>query len=349
MGTNGHSYNGPHLLIGLAGETAPGYEMSSGLYRLSQEDENWELSESGLPPAPEVRVITPHPSRPGTVYAGTQDGPYVSANYGQSWTKMTGVETGLPVWSILFDPGDDQTIYTGGEEAQVHASADGGTTWTCLSTDMRFPEITLRPGANPAKRILMMGASPFDQEVIYGAIEVGGVMRSVDGGRTWENLSHGMYQDDQPVDTHGILASSVKPGLVFSITGAGLFRSSDAGDHWSHVPLPPLDETGRLYTRAIHESPDNPSVVWVGAGNGFDGNLGGLFKSEDGGDSWARVDMGLQPPSSVFCIAIHRDKPELMACAAYRGQVYVSENGGESWQMRSLPEGATQVYALAWS
>ena len=57
---------------------------------------------------------------------------------------------------------------------QVHASADGGETWTCLSTEMRFPEIMMRPGANPAKRILMMGASPFDQEILYGAIEVGG-------------------------------------------------------------------------------------------------------------------------------------------------------------------------------
>ena len=95
-------------------------------------------------------------------------------------------------------------------------------------------------------------------------------MRSVDGGREWDNLSHGMYQTDQAVDTHGILASSVTPGLVFSITGAGLFRSPDAGDHWGHVPLTSLDATGRLYTRAIQEDPTDPNVIWVGAGNGFD-------------------------------------------------------------------------------
>ena len=174
----------------------------------------------------------------------------------------------------------------------------------------------------------MMGASPFDPQVLYGAIEVGGVMRSVDGGREWENLSHGMYQTDQAVDTHGILASSVSPGLVFSITGAGLFRSPDGGNHWGHVPLTPLDATGRLYTRAIQEDPADPNVIWVGAGNGFDGGLGGLYKSLDSGDNWIPVDMGVQPPSSIFCIAFDHSNPSRMACASYRGQVYISE---DSW------------------
>ena len=349
MAENGHEHSGSHLFVGLAGETAPSKPISSGLYRVHHGAGGWNLAVSGLPQAPEVRAIVPHPSRHRTVYAGTQDGPYVSEDCGDSWARVPGVESGLPVWSILFDPRDSMTMYTGGEDAQVHASADGGETWTCLSTDMLFPEITMRPGANPAKRLLMMGASPFDQEILYGAIEVGGVMRTRDGGKSWENLSHGMYQNDQPVDTHGVLASSVSPGLVFSITGAGLFRSRDEGDHWGHVPLPPLDVTGRLYTRAIQESPEDPNVIWVGAGNGFDGNRGGLFKSEDGGETWASVDMGIEPPSSIFCIAFDRSNPDLMACAAYQGQVYVSEDGGVSWQEHPLPQGAMQVYALAWA
>ena len=349
MEVNGSSQKSPRLFVGLAGETAPGYEVHSGLLRIDPRNGGWESATTGLPDAPEVRALTPHPSRHRTIYAGTQDGPYVSEDCGDSWARVPGVESGLPVWSILFDPRDSMTMYTGGEDAQVHASADGGETWTCLSTEMRFPEIMMRPGANPARRLLMMDASPFDQEILYGAIEVGGVMRSRDGGQSWENLSHGMYQNDQPVDTHGVLASSASPGLVFSITGAGLFRSRDGGDHWSHVQLPPLDASGRLYTRAIQESPVDPKVIWVGAGNGFDGDRGGLFKSEDGGETWASVEMGIMPPSSIFCIAFDRSNPALMACASYQGHVYVSEDEGVSWSEHSLPQGATQVYALAWA
>ena len=349
MGVNGSSHKGPHLFVGLAGETAPGYDVHSGLFRLDLGNGGWESAVSGLPDAPEVRALTPHPSRPGTIYAGTQDGPYLSEDQGGSWTRVSGVENGLPVWSILFAPNDTTTLYAGGEEASVHLSADGGDTWTRLITDMHFPEISKRPRANPARRVLMMGASPFDSQVLYGAIEVGGVMRSVDGGRAWENLSHGMYQTDQAVDTHGILASSASPGLVFSITGAGLFRSPDGGDHWGHVPLSPLDAMGCLYTRAIQEDPTNPNVIYVGAGNGFDGNLGGLYRSEDAGDNWFPVDMGVQPPSSIFCIAFDQSNPRRMACAAYRGQIYISEDGGCNWEESPLPEGATHVYPLAWA
>lgn len=349
MTSNDSKSDVPCLFVGLAGETAPGYEVHSGLYRLDPANGGWRKAVSGLPEAPEVRALAPHPSRPSALYAGAQDGPYLSEDRGDSWSRVSGVESGLPVWSILFAPDDPATMYAGGEDASVHASSDGGETWSRLITDMRFPEITARPGANPARRVLMMGASPFDPRVLYGAIEVGGVMRSVDGGRTWENLSHGMYQTDQAVDTHGILAAGLSPGLVFSITGAGLFRSPDGGDHWGHVPLAPLDATGRLYTRAIQEDPHDPNVIYVGAGNGFDGNLGDLFRSEDGGDNWSPVDLGVQPSSSIFCIAFDRSTPGRLACATYRGQIYISEDAGSSWEETALPGGATHVYALAWA
>lgn len=349
MTSNHSNRDAPRLFAGLAGETAPGYEVHSGLYRLDPGNGGWEQAVSGLPDSPEIRALTPHPSRPNTIYAGAQDGPCLSKDRGDSWSRVSGVESGLPVWSILFAPDDPATIYAGGEDASVHVSSDGGKTWSRLITDMRFPEITRRPGANPARRVLMMNASPLAPDVLYGAIEVGGVMRSIDGGRTWENLRHGMYQTDQAVDTHGILASSLSPGLVFSITGAGLFRSPDGGDHWGHVPLTPLDATGRLYTRAIQEDPNDPNVIYVGAGNGFDGNLGGLFKSEDGGDNWSPIYMGVQPSSAIFSIAFDRSTPGRLACAAYRGQIYISEDAGANWEETPLPEGASHVYALAWA
>ena len=78
MATNGNDRKSPCLLVGLAGETAPGYEVHSGLYRLNPGNGDWHPAESGLPDAPEVRALTPHPSRPNTIYAGTQDGPYLS-------------------------------------------------------------------------------------------------------------------------------------------------------------------------------------------------------------------------------------------------------------------------------
>ena len=115
----------------------------------------------------------------------------------------------------------------------------------------------------------MLDASASEPDHLYGAIEVGGTIRSTDGGEHWENLSHGQYVNDDMVDMHGVLASRWRPGTVFGIARAGMFRSADGGDHWQHVPLEPLNAKGQIYCRDIREVPGNPRHLWVAAGAGF--------------------------------------------------------------------------------
>ena len=151
---------------------------------------------------------------------------------------------GLPVWSFLFHPYDPDVMFVGYENCEIYRSDDAGEHWTRLPVSVRFPEITTAPGANPAKRVLMMDASVAEPDQLYAAIEVGGTLRSTDGGEHWENLSHGQYLNDDAVDMHGVLASRWRPGTVFGIGRAGMFHSADGGDHWRHVPLEPLNRQG---------------------------------------------------------------------------------------------------------
>ena len=132
---------------------------------------------------------------------------------------------GLPVWSILFHPRNPDVVYAGYESAEIYRSDDGGERWQQLPLSVRFPEVTVGPGANLAKRVLMMSSTVANPDELYGAIEVGGIIRSLDGGDHWENLSHGQYLNDDPVDMHGVLASTFRPGNVFGIGRAGLFQS----------------------------------------------------------------------------------------------------------------------------
>ena len=81
-----------------------------------------------------------------------------------------------------------------------------------LPVTVRFPEVTVAPGANPAKRVLELAANPANPNEIYGAIEVGGIIRSLDGGEHWENMSHGHYLNDDTVDMHGVLVGRWRPG-----------------------------------------------------------------------------------------------------------------------------------------
>ena len=78
------------------------------------------------------------------------------------------------------------------------------------------------------QRVLMLDASASEPDHLYGAIEVGGTIRSTDGGEHWENLSHGQYVNDDMVDMHGVLASRWRPGTVFGLflVFYGLFRST---------------------------------------------------------------------------------------------------------------------------
>ena len=336
-----------YVYVGLAGETAPNRPIKSGLYRMAVGGDRWELTTRGLPEAPAIRAIATHPEHPETVYAGTQHGPYRSTDHGERWERLEVADHGLPVWSLAFDPRDADVLYAGYENCDIFRSEDGGEHWRQLPVTVRFPDVTVGPGANPAKRVLKLAVNPTDSNEVYGAVEVGGIIRSLDGGEHWENMSHGQYVNDDTVDMHGVLVGRWRPGTVFAISRAGLFASTDRGEHWASARLEPLNTKGQTYCRDIREVPGDPKTIWVAAGANFQSDLGVLYRSTDGGASWARVDMGVKPETTIFAIAFDERQPTRMYCATTVGEVFASEDGGQSWAERHLPEGATQVYAMA--
>jgi photosystem II stability/assembly factor-like uncharacterized protein len=336
-----------HIYVGLAGETGRGREVHSGLFRMTEGGNEWQPIQRGLPEAPAIRAIAVHPLNPDIIYAGTQSGPYRSDDRGDHWEKVDIADHGLPVWSFLFHPHDPNVMFVGYENCEIYRSDDAGNHWTRLPVSVRFPEITTAPGANPAKRVLMLDASANEPNHLYAAIEVGGTIRSTDGGEHWQNLSHGQYLDDDAVDMHGVLVSRWRPGTIIGIGRAGMFRSADGGTHWQHVKLDPLNPKGQIYCRDIHEVPGNPRKVFVTAGANFQSDKGVLLYSGDGGDTWQRVQMGVTPSHTLFALAFDEHHPELAACATNGGEVYSSRDGGESWVALPSPPGGTQVYALA--
>ena len=109
----------------------------------------------------------------------------------------------------------------------------------------------------------------------------------------------------------------------------------------------PLNAKGQIYCRDIREVPGNPRKLFVAAGANFQSDAGVLLYSGDGGDTWTRVDMGVQPPHTMFALAFDERRPALMSCATNGGEVYSSHDGGESWTTHKPPPGGTQIYALA--
>ena len=336
-----------YVYVGLAGEAMPGHAISSGLYRMAEGDGGWEQMVNGLPEAPAIRAIAIHPKNPKIMYVGTQEGPYRSDDHGDHWEKLSVPDHGLPVWSMLIHPRDPNVMYAGYELCEIYRSEDSGESWARLPVNVRFPEVTTAPGANLAKRVLGMAGSVADPGALYGALEVGGIIRTLDGGEHWENLSHGQYLNDDAVDMHGVLISTLRRDTVFAICRAGMFRSTDRGDHWLRVNLEPLNEKGQTYCRMIREVPGDPRSMWVAAGANFRSDLGALFHSNDGGTTWERVDIGFELKSTMFGLAFDDRDATRVYCASNGGQVFGSHDGGQSWNPNPLPEGVSQVYCMA--
>jgi hypothetical protein len=347
MAKHGKNKERSYLYLGLAGETGRGRVVHSGLFRLADGSGEWQALERGLPEMPAVRALAVHPEKPEIVYAGTQSGAYRSADRGEHWEKVEMPDHGLPVWSVLFHPHDPDVILVGTENCEIYRSDDAGEHWTRLPVSVHFPEITTAPGANPAKRVLMLDASASEPDHLYGAIEVGGTIRSMDGGEHWENLSHGQYLNDDYVDMHGVLASR--------------WRAGHGVRHWPGRDVPQrrrrrslatcaagaAQPEGQIYCRDIREVPGNPRHLWVAAGAGFQSDAGALLHSRDGGDSWARVEVGMPVPHTMFKLAFDERQPSRMSCATNGGEVWTSHDSGETWTQQPPPPGGTQVYALA--
>jgi photosystem II stability/assembly factor-like uncharacterized protein len=333
------------VYVGLAGDTGPGKVASVGLYRSRDGIADWEAIGEELLPAPEVRAICTDPARPGRVTIGTQAGVFRSDDHGDHWMPLGAPAPELAVWSLLRHPRDPDTMLAGYEPCAIHRTTDDGAHWQALTVDVDFPDITLNPEPQP-KRITGMAIDPNEPATIYASIEVGGLLRSLDDGKSWACVTDGLYAVDDAVDLHRVVVSATRPGVVTLIGRIGTFRSTDRGARWKKLPVPRLTAQG-TYCRDLVVAPDDPDRLYVAAGTGFEGDKGALFGSADDGRSWMAHDLGTTPRSTIFAFAIDPQDPDRLYCASKGGEFFRSQDRGRSWQANPLPAGASPVYALA--
>ena len=294
-----------------------------------------------------------HPDRPGVVYL-TSDvaGVFYSENYGERWQFRSLGLGNYEVSSFAIDPFDPDTLYAGvgalarSDKAGIYVSRDAGVSWRHL-TDSAAQGISFRNNRTPRA----IAPDPARQGVILSGSRKRGIWRSTDGGERWDQvyappmtgarphyLTAGSIVDDPdeasyPAPVAAIVFDPQDPEIVFAaVYGAGIVRSSAAGiaGSWQEV------------NRGL---PAQPIVLDIAVAT--DGALyaalerAGLYKSEDGGDSWRPFNGGL-PLDDLRVLSVAADplEPRVAYVATapvpnpddYHAPIWKTEDGGASWR-----------------
>jgi photosystem II stability/assembly factor-like uncharacterized protein len=160
---------------------------------------------------------------------------------------------------------------------------------------------------------IQLALHPNEPQILYASAYPGGVFRSSDGGQTWNarNLGLPAYAVADPA-RQGRYVLAITPGtpdvLYVGLNGPGLFKSGDGGDTWQPADGRG-DELKEAHVQALLIHPDDPDVVYAAT-------LNGVWRTANGGESWAVFSDGLQGPGDVRSLTLGAD-----------GQLYAGSNG----------------------
>ena len=314
---------------------------SSGLYRMAPGSDRWEELTNGLPGNSIVPGVAIHPDNPEVIYAGTQDGPYRSTDRGGHWERLDYPRSGAPVWSFLFRPGDPSVMYCGTAPGEIYRSVNGGDSWEKLSATMGSNECAM---AFPT-RVIALAADPTYPDEMYAALEVAGVIRSSDGGDTWDEITGSLAPNEDTLDLHGIQCSSASPRTVYITTRDGPFIGPDRGREW--VPVDFGQFSTITYTRDLRVAPNDANTLFVSIGAAARSSQGALYRSRDLFQTFERVDRGITANATMMAVAVDPRAPGHIYCIARDGQVFGTLDDGASWTSYALPEKAKEVRGLA--
>jgi photosystem II stability/assembly factor-like uncharacterized protein len=280
----------------------------------------------------------------GGIFAGTHgQGLYFSADEGRHWERLTRGLTLDEIYSVGYAQQDGRTvIYAGTEPASLFRSLDYGQSWEELPALRQMPghEKWSFPPPPHIAHTKSLTVDPRDGKVIYAAIEQGAFLKSIDGGQSWREFE-GYSRDDDFVyrDIHQVLLRPSNPDQLYMTTGVGLYFSPDGGETWEKL-------TGRDcrvgYPDQIAFAPDDENTLFMaGAAKAPNAWMtshhaaGTVLRSRDGGRHWEIADRGLPTETraniEALGVAAYPDGYALFA-GDTDGDVYCSEDGGDSWQ-----------------
>ncbi len=320
----------PHrLYVGTIGQ---------GLWRSTDGGDTWMRASDGMFVECHVRALTVHPQDPGVLYLGSEQGLFRSTDGADHWSRIESPLNGQQIWSLLVVPQTPEVLLAGTCPAHLFRSGDGGRSWTEVPARMvqECPRIM-------HTRVTTLISDPSDAETLWAGVEIDGLQRSRDGGRTWQVVGQGLSSRD--IHALGIVPGNGQPKRLLASTNNDLNVSTDGGETWQ--PLRISTALPWIYCRGLAQKCDQPEVVILGNGEGPPGSAGVIGRSTDGGRTWQPARMPGRANSTLWNFAVHAADPNLIYASSVSGEIYRSTNGGEAWEKLAREFG--EIRALAWT
>lgn len=226
--------------------------------------------------------------------------------------------------AALSDPVNAMVSFAGKSGHEILAATNSGLFRTADPT-LGWDRLSYGRGIDV--RTTCISTSAQNPSVIFVGTATSGVLVSRDAGETWQQLSG--VPNTSPVNV--IVQDPQRSSFVYAGTKQAFFLSHDGGDHWSRRGgnLPFGDFTSILI------NPRNPDELFVGNAYQNDQNAqggGGVYRSNDGGSTWVRIDTREHrlPSFRIWALALDAKDQNTLFVGSHSGGVYVVPRGAEA-------------------
>jgi photosystem II stability/assembly factor-like uncharacterized protein len=299
-------------------------------------------------------AVTGVPNQPNLYYFGsTGGGIWKTTDGGRAWENISDGFFGGSIGAITVSKNDPNVIYVGGGEKTVRGNVSSGYgIWKTVDAGKTWKSL----GLKKSRHVPRIAVHPTNSDIVYAGVmgnlykptQERGVYKSTDGGKTWRktlfaNANAGVVDlIIDPTNPRILYASTWRINRTpYSLNsggdGSALWKSIDSGETWKEVSTNkgfPKDTLGII---GVTVSPVNNQRVWAIVENK---EKGGLYRSEDGGDTWKQINSERKLRQRAwYYTRIYADTKDVNVVYVLNVRYHKSTDGGKTFSTYGAPHG----------